>query len=80
MCSSDLSPTALTQYASAALMQGGIAAYGSYAVGKAAQHYLEGGCSWGTLGVSRVIEEILNEMDCQGIALRLHQEISNSPL
>ena len=73
------SPAALTQYASAALMQGGIAAYGSYAVGKAAQQYLEGGCSWGSLGASRVIEEILNDMDCQGIATRLHQEIANSP-
>lgn len=61
------SPATLTQYGSAALMQGAIAAYGSYAVGKAAQQYLEGGCSWGNLGASSVIEEILKDMDCQGI-------------
>jgi small GTP-binding protein len=69
------SPAALTQYASAALMQGGIAAYGSYAVGKAAQQYLEGGCSWGSLGPSSLIQEILGEMDSQGIAARLRQEM-----
>lgn len=52
-------PINVTAYAGSAIAQAGIAGYGAYAVGKAAQVYLERGCSWGQLGASTVIQEIL---------------------
>lgn len=66
-------PTALTIYGSAALTQGAIAGYGTYAVGKAAQEYLERGCSWGPLGASTVIQEILSQIEPNTIIYRLRQ-------
>ena len=68
--------TALTSFATTALTQGAIAGYGSYAVGKAAQEYLERGCSWGDLGASTVIEEILSQVEPNTIIYRLRQELS----
>ena len=78
--SSWLNPPQMAGYASAAIFQGGIAAYTAYVIGKAAQIYLEEGCSWGPLGPSTVIEEILREIDADSITSRLKQEISNSLL
>jgi small GTP-binding protein len=69
------SPTALTLYGSSALLQGGIAAYGTYTIGKAAKIYLERGCSWGAIGPSTVIDRILSEVDPRTILYRLRQEI-----
>jgi hypothetical protein len=69
------SPAALATYASAALTQGGIAGYGAYRVGKAAQKYLEKGCSWGPLGPSSTIREILSQIDPNTIVARLRQEL-----
>ncbi|MGH8000233.1 MAG: GTP-binding protein [Brasilonema sp.] len=68
-------PINITAYAGTAITQGGIAGYGAYAVGKAAQVYLEKGCSWGQLGVSTVIEEILAEVEPNTILYRLQQEL-----
>ncbi|MGH2412767.1 MAG: DUF697 domain-containing protein, partial [Microcystaceae cyanobacterium] len=62
--------------ASVALTQGGIAGYGAYAVGKVAQEYLERGCTWGPLGPSTVIQEILNQVEPHTIIYRLRQELS----
>ncbi|KST64464.1 GTP-binding protein [Mastigocoleus testarum] len=70
-------PMHLTAFAGTAITQGGIAGYGAYVVGKAAQLYLEKGCSWGQLGVSTVITEILSEVDSNTILYRLQQELSN---
>lgn len=70
------SPAAIATYASAALTQGGMAGYGAYLVGKAAQDYLEKGCSWGPLGPSTVIQEILSQIEPDAIAARLQQELS----
>jgi small GTP-binding protein len=56
-------PIAFTGYATVALAQGTIAGYGAYAVGKAAQVYLEKGCSWGPLGANSVIKDILVERE-----------------
>ncbi|MBO3464307.1 GTPase, partial [Aetokthonos hydrillicola CCALA 1050] len=53
--------------------------YGVYAVGKAAQVYLEKGCSWGQLGVSTVIQEILSEVEPNTILYRLRQELGEFP-
>ncbi|WP_107670612.1 GTP-binding protein [Cyanothece sp. BG0011] len=64
-------PAILTTYGSTAIMQGGLAAYGTYIIGKAAQEYLEKGCSWGDLGPSMVIKNIINQIDPNTIIYRL---------
>jgi len=69
------SPAALTAYAGAAITQAGIAGYGAYAVGQAAQVYLEQGCSWGPQGPSTVIQEILAQVSPDTILYRLRQEL-----
>jgi GTPase SAR1 family protein len=69
------SPSGLTAYAGAAIAQAGIAGYGAYAVGHAAQVYLEQGCTWGPLGPSTVIQDILNEVEPDTILYRLRQEL-----
>ncbi|MDF2387318.1 GTP-binding protein [Nostoc ellipsosporum NOK] len=68
-------PTNITAYAGGAIAQAGIAAYGAYSVGKAAQVYLEKGCTWGQLGASTVIAEILSQVDHNTILYRLQQEL-----
>jgi hypothetical protein len=68
-------PFNLSAYASAAITQGGIAGYGAYTVGRAAQVYLERGCTWGQLGASTVIQEILNQVEPNTILYRLRQEL-----
>jgi len=67
-------PSLLTAYASAAAIQGGAAAYGAYVVGKAAQRYLEQGCSWGPLGPSAVMQEILSQVEPDALLYRLREE------
>lgn len=69
------SPMSITAYAGTAIAQGGIAGYGSYAIGKAAKAYLEQGCTWGELGANRVIQEILNQVEPNTILYRLRQEL-----
>ncbi|WP_026082741.1 GTP-binding protein [Mastigocladopsis repens] len=68
-------PINITAYTGTAITQGGVAGYGAYAVGKAAQVYLEKGCSWGQLGASTVIQEILAEVEQNTILYRLRQEL-----
>ncbi|MGK7941785.1 MAG: GTP-binding protein [Crocosphaera sp.] len=65
-------PGMLTTYGSTAMMQAGIAAYGTYIIGKAAQVYLEKGCSWGSLGPSMVIKNIVTQVDPNTIIYRLN--------
>ncbi|MCA1992523.1 MAG: GTP-binding protein [Coleofasciculus sp. S288] len=65
----------LTAFAGAAIAQAGIAAYGAYTVGHAAQFYLEQGCTWGSLGPSTVIQDILNQVEPNTILHRLRQEL-----
>ncbi|MDJ0846216.1 GTP-binding protein [Crocosphaera sp.] len=64
-------PAILTTYGSTAMLQGGFAAYGTYIIGKAAKEYLENGCSWGDLGPSMVIKNIINQVDPNTIIYRL---------
>ncbi len=71
-------PLNLTTFAGSALAQAGIAGYGAYAVGKAAQIYLEKGCTWGQLGASTVIKEILSQVDQNTILYRLRQELGRN--
>ncbi|MDB9373552.1 GTP-binding protein [Nodularia sphaerocarpa] len=68
-------PLNITAYAGTAIAQSGIAGYGAYTVGKAAQVYLEKGCTWGQLGASTVIAEILSQVDHNTILYRLQQEL-----
>lgn len=69
------SPLSITAFAGAAIAQAGIAGYGAYAVGQAAQVYLEQGCTWGPLGPSTVIQDILNQVEPNTILFRLRQEL-----
>jgi len=68
-------PTNFSSYAGAAIAQAGIAGYGAYIIGQAAQVYLERGCTWGQLGASTVIQEILNQVEPNTILYRLRQEL-----
>lgn len=68
-------PTNFSAYAGTAIAQAGIAGYGAYIVGQAAQTYLERGCTWGQLGASTVIQEILNQVEPNTILYRLRQEL-----
>jgi len=68
-------PSNITAFAGAAIAQAGIAGYGAYAVGRAAQVYLEKGCTWGQLGPNTVIQEILNQVESNTILYRLRQEL-----
>lgn len=55
--------------------QAGAAGYGTYAVGKAAQIYLEQGCTWGPNGVKAVMQDILSQIDSDSTVSRLRQEL-----
>ena len=72
------SPSAIMSYAGLAATQGAIAGFGAYSVGQVAQEYLKQGCSWGPLGPSTVIKNILSQVDGDTIIYRLKQELSNS--
>lgn len=43
--------------------QAGVAFYGSYVIGKAAEQYFAQGASWGDEGAKKVIEQILADLD-----------------
>ena len=70
------SPSAIMSYTGLAATQGAIAGYGAYTVGQVAQEYLKQGCSWGPLGPSKVIQDILAQVDGDTIIYRLKQELS----
>jgi len=55
--------------------QAGASGYGTYAVGKAAQVYLEQGCTWGPNGVKAVMQDILSQIDSESTLSRLRQEL-----
>ncbi|MCW6053870.1 GTP-binding protein [Lyngbya sp. CCAP 1446/10] len=61
-------------FAGVAVTQASLAAYGTYAVGRAAQVYLEKGCTWGPMGQDTVIQEILATIERNTIIDRLQQE------
>ncbi|UBF29664.1 GTP-binding protein [Kovacikia minuta CCNUW1] len=70
------SSTSLSAYAGTAVFQAAIAGYGTYAIGRATQIYLEQGCSWGPQGPNVVIQDILNQLEPNTIIYRLRQELS----
>jgi small GTP-binding protein len=68
-------PLNITSYGFSAVIQAGIAGYGAYTIGKAAQVYLENGCTWGQLGANTVIQEILSQVDKNTILYRLKEDL-----
>jgi hypothetical protein len=69
-----MSATAMSlQRGCTAFLQGGVAGYSTYIVGKAAKEYLANGCSWGPWGASTVIDNILAEVDRNTFIYRLFQ-------
>lgn len=72
------SATGLAAYSTAAITQATLAGYGTYRVGKAAQIYLERGCSWGPKGSSRIIQEIMSHLDQETLLIRLQRDIEAS--
>ena len=67
--------TGVTALLSVMAAQAGASGYGTYAVGKAAQIYLEHGCTWGPNGVKAVMREILAEIDPESTIARLREEL-----
>ena len=65
----------LMAYSTTAIAQASMAGYGSYRVGKAAQLYLEQGCTWGEQGVDTVMQEILTQVDADTVIHRLRREL-----
>lgn len=70
--------TDISTYAGVAFTQASISAYGTYTVGRAAQVYLEQGCTWGESGIDTVIQEIINQVDRDTIVYRLRQELTKN--
>ena len=66
---------AITAYLGTATAQGAIASYGTFVVGRVAQIYLEQGCTWGEMGASTLIKEILAQIEPNTIMYRLRQEL-----
>ncbi|MDJ0519969.1 MAG: GTP-binding protein [Trichodesmium sp. MO_231.B1] len=65
----------IVSYAGVAITQASIAAYGTYAIGRATKVYLEKGCTWGLLGQDIVIQDILSQVEPDTIIYRLQQEL-----
>jgi uncharacterized protein len=65
----------LGAYAGVAALQAGVAGYGAYAVGRAAQVYLERGCTWGDQGANTVIQEVLSQIEPNTILWRIRSEL-----
>ncbi len=61
----------VTDYVSSGLLQAGIATYGTYLIGKAAQEYLELGSTWSPSGTSKMIEEIFSAVSSDTLVYRL---------
>jgi uncharacterized protein len=76
---SSLNLAAIPGYLGAGAIQGAVAGYGAYRVGKAAQTYLAKGSTWGQLGANTVIQEILDRVDDKTIISRLRNELLAKP-
>ncbi|NET37860.1 MAG: DUF697 domain-containing protein [Cyanothece sp. SIO1E1] len=69
------SPAGLAAYTSTMAIQAGAAGYGTYAIGRAAQAYLEQGCTWGPRGANTIIQEILNQVESDTVLSSMQQEL-----
>lgn len=59
------------------LLQGGVSLYGAKRVGQQTQAYLFNGYSWGPLGSSTLIQNIIKQLQPQMVLYRLRQELSD---
>lgn len=66
---------AITAYLGTASVQGAIAGYGTFVIGRVAQVYLEQGCTWGEMGASTLIKQILAQVEPNTVIYRLKQEL-----
>ncbi len=64
-------------FAGVTVTQASLAAYGTYAVGRASQVYLEKGCTWGPLGQDKIIQDIINQVERNSIIYRLQYNPRN---
>ncbi len=55
--------------------QGAVAWYGTYVVGKAAEHYFIQGKSWGEGGPKRVVQDILDSLDRESLLAQAREDI-----
>ena len=72
------SASGVTALAGAMTAQASAAGYGTYAVGKATQTYLEQGCSWGPAGISATLQQVLQETASAPTLARLRQDIATT--
>jgi len=70
------SAAGLAAYGSTAIAQATLAGYGSFRVGKAAQAYLQRGCTWGPQGADTLIQAILDQIDADTVMRQLQKELS----
>lgn len=67
----------VSTYLGAAATQAGVAGYGNYLVGHTTQAYLAQGCTWGSLGVDTVIQEIIDHLEPDTILYRIQGKLQN---
>lgn len=65
----------VSTYVGVAIAQAGTAGYGTYIVGEATQQYLKNGSTWGNLGPSTVVQEILVHLEPDSILYQIRQEL-----
>ncbi len=65
----------ITSLVGGMITQAGLAAYGSFVVGRSAKTYLRQGCTWGPLGPSTLIQTILNHLQPGSVLHRLQEEL-----
>jgi len=63
-------------YLGTAATQGGIAGYGTYLMGRTTQQHLAKGGTWGSLGLSTMIEEINNHLEPNTILYQIQRKAS----
>jgi uncharacterized protein len=69
------SASGVMAYGTTAIAQASLAGYGTYRVGKAAQIYLEKGCTWGPQGANTVIQDILSQVEPNTVLYKLRREL-----
>ncbi|NEQ96937.1 MAG: DUF697 domain-containing protein [Cyanothece sp. SIO2G6] len=70
----------VTAYSATAITQGMLAGYGAYRVGKAAQVYLQQGCTWGPDGISTVMQAIADQVDRDRVLTHLSADLRTKKL
>ena len=74
-----LEGTGLVAAGGGGVVQGLVAAYGCYGVGRSAQVYLREGCTWGPQGSSTLIQAILHQSPPHSLMARLKSAVGPRP-